>query len=99
MFHVKQPRAPRQVGRRILSSLPVGTDKKVLRRPVSAIFRQRGAQFLLPLRDWVSHRPQMAAMCDIPSRVIRMYRADQVPSTFAGPGTMTGRSGPGPEAR
>ena len=46
-------------------SLPVGTDKKALRRPVSAIFRQKDDQFLLPPRDWVSHRPEMAVMCDV----------------------------------
>jgi hypothetical protein len=46
-------------------SLPVGTDKKVLRRPVSGIFRQKGAQFLLPLHGWVSHRPQMPVLCEV----------------------------------
>ena len=42
------PRAPHQAGRRIVSSLPVGTHKKVLRRPVSGIFRQNVASSYSP---------------------------------------------------
>jgi len=42
------------------STLPVGTDRHRLRRPVSATFRQRGGQFLLPPRNRVSRRPETA---------------------------------------
>lgn len=55
------PRAPDHEGRRIILSLPVGTDMNVLRSPVSADFRQKDGPFLLPLRDWPPQRPEMAA--------------------------------------
>jgi hypothetical protein len=55
VIHVEQTpaQAVPQAGRRIALSLPVGADKNVLRRPVNAIFPQKGAQFLLPPRGQV----------------------------------------------
>jgi len=65
------PGALHQAGRRIFASLPVGTGEKVLRRPVSGIFRQKDGQFLLPPRGWVSHSPEMATKCWISARITR----------------------------
>src|ERR1035437_8470810 len=51
-------------------------------------FPPKGGQFLLPLRGWVPHSPEMAAMRELSSGVIRMCRADRALSPFAVPGTM-----------
>ena len=49
MAHVRQtPGHLIMQGRRIVSSLPVGTHKKVLRRAVSGIFRQKVASSYSP---------------------------------------------------
>jgi hypothetical protein len=49
MTHVRQtPGHLIMQGRRIVSSLPVGTHKKVLRRAVSGIFRQKVASSYSP---------------------------------------------------
>jgi hypothetical protein len=72
MFHVKQtPGHYIRQAAESLSSLPVGTDEKVLRRPVSGIFRQKDGQFLLPPHGWVSHSPEMAAKCWMSARITR----------------------------
>jgi len=56
-LHAKQtPETPVRQAAESFLSLPVGTDRTSLRRPVNAIFRQRTGQFLPRTRDLGAQR-------------------------------------------